>query len=71
MPVRILCVIGIYTDEGVCGFRTNYGGGVFACAVIEQRLKRFHSASSSARPPYIRRATETRTASALPRMTKP
>lgn len=34
-------VIEIFTDEGVTGFAANYGGGVFACAIIEQHLKRF------------------------------
>ena len=34
-------VIEIFTDEGVSGFCANYGGGVFACAIIEQHFKRF------------------------------
>jgi L-rhamnonate dehydratase len=33
--------IEIFTDEGVSGFCANYGGGEFACAVIEKHLKRF------------------------------
>jgi hypothetical protein len=38
-------VIEIFTGEGVSGFCANYGGGEFACAIIEKHL----SASSSAR----------------------
>jgi len=34
-------VIEIETDEGVTGFAANYGGGSYACAVIEQHFKRF------------------------------
>ena len=34
-------VIEIFTDEGVSGFCANYGGGEFACAVIEKHFKRF------------------------------
>lgn len=34
-------VIEIETDEGITGFCANYGGGAFACAVIEQHFKRF------------------------------
>lgn len=34
-------VIEIETDAGVTGFCANYGGGAFACAMIEQHLKRF------------------------------
>jgi L-rhamnonate dehydratase len=34
-------VIEIFTDEGVSGFCANYGGGTFACSVIDQHLKRF------------------------------
>lgn len=33
--------IEIFTDEGVSGFAVNYGGGPFACAVIEQHFSRF------------------------------
>lgn len=33
--------IEIETDEGVTGSCVNYGGGAFACAVIEQHFKRF------------------------------
>lgn len=33
--------IEIHTDEGVMGVCANYGGGPFACAVIEKHLKRF------------------------------
>ena len=34
-------VIEIFTDEGVSGFCSNYGGGAFACSIIDQHLKRF------------------------------
>ena len=34
-------VIEIETDEGVTGFCANYGGGAFACAVIDQHFRRF------------------------------
>lgn len=34
-------VIEIFTDEGVSGFAANYGGGPFACAIIDQHLRRF------------------------------
>jgi len=34
-------VIEIFTDEGVSGFCANYGGGAFACSIIDQHLKRF------------------------------
>lgn len=34
-------VIEIFTDEGVSGFAANYGGGEFACAVIDQHFRRF------------------------------
>ena len=33
--------IEIHTDEGVMGVCANYGGGPFACHVIEKHLKRF------------------------------
>lgn len=33
--------IEIETDEGVTGAAANYGGGPFACAVIDEHLKRF------------------------------
>jgi L-alanine-DL-glutamate epimerase-like enolase superfamily enzyme len=33
--------IEIHTDEGASGFAVNYGGGVFAGAVIEQHFSRF------------------------------
>ncbi len=33
--------IEIETDEGIVGHCVNYGGGEFACAVIEQHFKRF------------------------------
>ena len=33
--------IEIETDEGITGQCVNYGGGAFACAVIEQHFKRF------------------------------
>lgn len=33
--------IEIETEEGVTGSCVNYGGGAFACAVIEQHFKRF------------------------------
>ncbi len=33
--------IEIFTDEGVSGFAANYGGGAFACAVIDQHFRRF------------------------------
>jgi L-alanine-DL-glutamate epimerase-like enolase superfamily enzyme len=34
-------VVEIETDEGVTGFAANYGGGPFACAVIDQHFRRF------------------------------
>jgi L-alanine-DL-glutamate epimerase-like enolase superfamily enzyme len=34
-------VIEIKTDEGITGFAANYGGGAFACAVIDQHFRRF------------------------------
>lgn len=34
-------VIEIEADEGVTGFAANYGGGPFACAVIDQHFRRF------------------------------
>lgn len=34
-------VIEIFTDEGVSGFAANYGGGAFACSVIDQHFRRF------------------------------
>jgi L-alanine-DL-glutamate epimerase-like enolase superfamily enzyme len=34
-------VIEIETDSGAVGFAANYGGGAFACAIIEQHFKRF------------------------------
>src|ERR1051325_2768598 len=34
-------VIEIFTDEGASGFCANYGGGAFACSVVDQHLKRF------------------------------
>ena len=34
-------VIEIETDTGHVGFAANYGGGAFACAIIEQHFKRF------------------------------
>lgn len=34
-------VIELETDEGVSGFAANYGGGPFACAVIDQHFRRF------------------------------
>jgi L-rhamnonate dehydratase len=34
-------VIEIETDEGVRGFAANYGGGLFACAIIDQHFRRF------------------------------
>lgn len=34
-------VIEIETDSGEVGFAANYGGGPFACAIIEQHFKRF------------------------------
>lgn len=34
-------VVEILTDEGVSGFAANYGGGPFACAVIDQHFRRF------------------------------
>jgi L-rhamnonate dehydratase len=34
-------VIEIFTDEGASGFCANYGGGAFACSIIDQHLKRF------------------------------
>jgi hypothetical protein len=34
-------VIEIFTDDGVTGFCANYGGGAFACSIIDQHLKRF------------------------------
>lgn len=34
-------VIEIFADAGVTGFCANYGGGKFACAVIEKHFKRF------------------------------
>jgi L-alanine-DL-glutamate epimerase-like enolase superfamily enzyme len=33
--------IEILTDEGVTGFAANYGGGPFACAVIDKHFRRF------------------------------
>ena len=33
--------IEIFTDEGVTGCAVNYGGGYFACAVIEQHFSKF------------------------------
>lgn len=33
--------IEIETDEGITGCAVNYGGGAFACAVIEQHFRRF------------------------------
>lgn len=33
--------IEIETDEGLVGHCVNYGGGAFACAVVEQHFKRF------------------------------
>ena len=33
--------IEIHTDAGVTGCAVNYGGGAFACAVIQQHFKRF------------------------------
>lgn len=33
--------IEIFTDEGVAGAAVNYGGGPFACAVIQQHFRRF------------------------------
>jgi hypothetical protein len=33
--------IEILTDEGVTGVATNYGGGPFACGVIEKHFSRF------------------------------
>lgn len=33
--------IELLTDEGASGFAVNYGGGSFACAVIDQHLSRF------------------------------
>lgn len=33
--------IEILTDEGASGFAVNYGGGAFACAVIQQHFLRF------------------------------
>lgn len=34
-------VIEIETDDGVIGFAANYGGGAFACSVIDQHFRRF------------------------------
>src|SRR5258708_16251274 len=34
-------VIEIFTDDGASGFCANYGGGAFACSIIDQHLKRF------------------------------
>jgi L-rhamnonate dehydratase len=33
--------IEIHTDAGITGCAVNYGGGAFACAVIQQHFKRF------------------------------
>ena len=33
--------IEIHTDEGVTGAAANYGGGVFACGIIDQHFRRF------------------------------
>ncbi len=33
--------VEIFTDEGVTGSAVNYGGGAFACGVIEQHFRRF------------------------------
>jgi L-rhamnonate dehydratase len=33
--------IEIFTDDGAYGCAVNYGGGTFACAVIEQHFRRF------------------------------
>lgn len=33
--------VEIFTDEGASGFAVNYGGGSFACAVIQQHFSRF------------------------------
>jgi len=33
--------IEIHTDDGVVGFASNYGGGPFACGVINKHLRRF------------------------------
>ncbi|MCL4402196.1 MAG: L-rhamnonate dehydratase, partial [Acidobacteria bacterium] len=33
--------IAIHTDEGVAGIAANYGGGSFACGVIDQHFRRF------------------------------
>ncbi|MCC7499285.1 MAG: hypothetical protein IT160_17010 [Bryobacterales bacterium] len=33
--------IEIFTDDGVVGAAVNYGGGPFACAVIQQHFRRF------------------------------
>ena len=40
-PARIPYAIEIITDEGVSGVATNYGGGPFACGVIEKHFSRF------------------------------
>jgi len=34
-------VIELETDDGHTGFAANYGGGAFACAVIDQHFRRF------------------------------
>jgi len=34
-------VVEIETDEGITGFAANYGGGEFACAIIDQHFRRF------------------------------
>ncbi len=38
--------IELITDEGIAGSAVNYGGGLFACAVIKQHFERFLIGSS-------------------------
>lgn len=40
-PGQFPFAIEIETDEGVTGLNANYGGGEFACAIIDRHLKQF------------------------------